>query len=103
MAADPAGSSLALPATPASPAAAARGRRLPLIPLGIVTAFVVVAILAPLLSPASPYEQSLRLASRRRSGTSAAAGRIRSAPTGSGATCWPASCTAPGCRWPPAW
>ena len=60
MAADPAGSSLALPATPASPAAAARGRRLPLIPLGIITAFVVVAILAPLLSPASPYEQSLR-------------------------------------------
>jgi peptide/nickel transport system permease protein len=60
MAADPAGSSLALPATPASPAAAARGRRLPYIPLGIITAFVVVAILAPLLSPASPYEQSLR-------------------------------------------
>ncbi len=60
MAADPAGSSLALPATPAQPAAAGRGRRLPLIPLGIITAFVVVAILAPLLSPASPYEQSLR-------------------------------------------
>ncbi len=47
---------LALPATPASPAAAARGRRLPLIPLGIITAFVVVAILAPLLEPG----QSLR-------------------------------------------
>jgi peptide/nickel transport system permease protein len=58
MAADPA---LALPTTPAQPAAGARGRRLPLIPLGIVTAFVVIAILAPLLSPASPYEQALRL------------------------------------------
>jgi peptide/nickel transport system permease protein len=58
MAADPA---LALPTTPAPPAAGARGRRLPLIPLGIVTAFVVIAILAPLLSPASPYEQALRL------------------------------------------
>jgi peptide/nickel transport system permease protein len=55
------GGALALPELAAGPAAPARGRRLPVIPLGIITAFVLVAILAPLLSPANPYEQSLRL------------------------------------------
>jgi peptide/nickel transport system permease protein len=35
-------------------------RRLPVVPLGIITVFVAMAVLAPLLSPASPYEQSLR-------------------------------------------
>src|SRR5688572_33312325 len=44
--------------------ARARGRRLPVISLGIIATFVVVAILAPLISPADPYEQSLRLRHR---------------------------------------
>src|SRR5437899_3741689 len=37
-----------------------RDRRLPVIPLGIITMFVLVAVLAPLISPADPEEQSLR-------------------------------------------
>src|SRR6266446_3753016 len=37
-----------------------RDRRLPVIPLGIITIFVLIAILAPLISPADPEEQSLR-------------------------------------------
>jgi peptide/nickel transport system permease protein len=37
-----------------------RDRKLPLIPLGIIALFALVAILAPLLSPADPHEQSLR-------------------------------------------
>jgi len=41
--------------------AARRGRRLPVVPLAIITIFVLVALLAPLLSPSDPYEQSLRL------------------------------------------
>jgi peptide/nickel transport system permease protein len=60
MAADPTGGTLALPEAPARPVAAARGHRLPVVSLGIITAFIVMAILAPLLSPASPYAQSLR-------------------------------------------
>jgi peptide/nickel transport system permease protein len=60
MAADPTGGTLALPEAPARPVAAARGPRLPVVSLGIITAFIVMAILAPLLSPASPYAQSLR-------------------------------------------
>src|SRR5262245_41749038 len=51
--------------TDAPPAAAApaarRRRRLPWISLGIVAAFVVAALFAPWLSPADPYEQTLRL------------------------------------------
>ena len=58
---EPAGGALALPELAAQPAASPRGRRLPVIPMGIITVFVLVAILAPLLSPANPYEQSLRL------------------------------------------
>jgi peptide/nickel transport system permease protein len=50
-----------LPETTAPARAAARGRRLPVVSIGIIAAFVLVAILAPLLSPADPYEQSLRL------------------------------------------
>ena len=61
MAAEPAGGALALPELADSPAASPRERRLPVIPIGIIAAFVLVAILAPLLSPANPYEQSLRL------------------------------------------
>ena len=37
-----------------------RDRRLPAIPLGIITIFVLIAVLAPLISPADPEEQSLR-------------------------------------------
>jgi peptide/nickel transport system permease protein len=51
---------VALPETIA-PAAAARRRRWPVISIGIVAVFVLVAIFAPLLSPGDPYEQSLRL------------------------------------------
>lgn len=60
MAADPADATLALPQAPARPEAGARGRRWPIVPLGIIGTFVLMAILAPVLSPASPYEQSLR-------------------------------------------
>ena len=41
--------------------AARRRRRLPWISLGIVAAFFVAALFAPLLAPADPYEQTLRL------------------------------------------
>jgi len=60
MAADPADAALALPQSSAQPDVAPRGRRLPIVPLGIIGTFVLMAILAPLLSPSSPYEQSLR-------------------------------------------
>jgi peptide/nickel transport system permease protein len=60
MAAEPAGGTIALPDVGAPPVAAPRGRRLPVVPLGIISLFVLVAILAPLLSPADPQEQSLR-------------------------------------------
>ena len=43
---------------PARPAP--RDRKLPLIPIGIIAVFVLLAILAPLLSPADPHDQSLR-------------------------------------------
>src|SRR5256885_7083527 len=39
---------------------ASRDRKVPVISLGIIAAFVLVAILAPLLSPADPHDQSLR-------------------------------------------
>ena len=55
------GDVLAVPETDTSAARRSSIRRLPLVSLGIITAFVLVAILAPLLSPADPYEQSLRL------------------------------------------
>jgi len=38
-----------------------RGRRWPAVSIGIIVAFVLVGVLAPLLSPADPYEQALRL------------------------------------------
>jgi peptide/nickel transport system permease protein len=41
--------------------AARRRRRLPVVSLTIITVFVVAAVFAPLLSPADPYEQTLRL------------------------------------------
>src|SRR5687768_7371699 len=61
MAAEPAGGALALPDAQAPAAARPRGRGVPVIPIGIITVFVVVAVLAPLLSLADPYEQALRL------------------------------------------
>ncbi len=60
MSAEPAGGALVLPEAEVPAVAAPRGRRLPLISLGIIAAFVLVAILAPLLSPADPHDQSLR-------------------------------------------
>jgi peptide/nickel transport system permease protein len=41
--------------------AARRRRRLPVVSATIITVFVVAAVFAPLLSPADPYEQTLRL------------------------------------------
>jgi peptide/nickel transport system permease protein len=62
MDAEPAASStLAFPEAAVGPAPAAVRRRLPVLPLGIVTAFVLMAILAPWISPADPQEQALRL------------------------------------------
>ncbi|PYN96558.1 MAG: peptide ABC transporter permease [Candidatus Rokuibacteriota bacterium] len=42
------------------PTARARDRRWPVVSIAIVVLFVAAAILAPLLSPGDPYEQSLR-------------------------------------------
>jgi peptide/nickel transport system permease protein len=43
------------------PEARTRGRRVPFVSIGIIAVFVLIALLAPLLSPGDPYEQSLRL------------------------------------------
>jgi peptide/nickel transport system permease protein len=59
MAVEPAPGVLA-EALPAAPAARRR-RRPPVVSLGIIAVFVVAAVFAPLLSPADPYEQTLRL------------------------------------------
>jgi len=60
MSAEPAGGAVAesLPAAPAR--ARARTRRLPLFALSVIGAFVLCALLANVLSPADPEEQSLR-------------------------------------------
>jgi peptide/nickel transport system permease protein len=58
-AAEPAAGALVLPAAGVA-AAPARARRLPVVSMGIIGVFVLVGLLAPLLSPADPYEQSLR-------------------------------------------
>jgi peptide/nickel transport system permease protein len=62
MSAEPAGGAVAesLPAAPARPRTGAHGRRLPLFALSILGAFVLTALLANVLSPADPGEQSLR-------------------------------------------
>ena len=60
MTAEPAGGTLALPETGTAPRAAGRGRRVPWISIGIIVAFVAAAVVAPLVSPADPYAQSLR-------------------------------------------
>jgi peptide/nickel transport system permease protein len=49
-----------VPQTEAFPEARRRGRRLPVVSIGILVAFVAVALLAPLVSPGDPYEQALR-------------------------------------------
>jgi len=46
------------------PEPTARPRRRPVVSLGIIVAFVLAALLAPVLSPADPYEQSLRMRHR---------------------------------------
>ena len=54
---------LAEPAALARPGMAppvARGWRLPLVPLGIIALFLIVAIVAPVLGLPDPQEQSLR-------------------------------------------
>src|SRR5213593_933333 len=50
-----------LPETAATRAPAARRQRWPVVSIAIIVVFVLVALLAPLLSLADPYEQSLRL------------------------------------------
>jgi peptide/nickel transport system permease protein len=52
---------IVVPERATRPEPRARGRRVPVVSIGIITLFVLVAVLAPLLSPADPYEQSLRL------------------------------------------
>jgi peptide/nickel transport system permease protein len=59
MSAERAPGALALPEIEL-PGAAAPRRRLPVVPLGIIGVFVLMAILAPVLSPADPHSQSLR-------------------------------------------
>jgi peptide/nickel transport system permease protein len=54
-------STIVLPEVGSKPLVERRNRRLPVIPIGIITVFVLAGILAPLLSPADPYEQALRL------------------------------------------
>jgi peptide/nickel transport system permease protein len=51
---------LTLPEVEARPAAPSR-RRWPIVSMVIIVVFVLAALLAPVLSPADPYEQSLRL------------------------------------------
>jgi len=52
---------VALPDRAALPEPGQRSRRWPVVSISIIVVFVLVALLAPLLSPADPYEQSLRL------------------------------------------
>jgi len=52
---------LTLPDAEVQPQSSPRGRRAPVVSLAIVGVFVLVGIFAPLLSPADPYEQTLRL------------------------------------------
>jgi len=52
---------VALPDRAARPEPGQRSRRWPVVSTSIIVVFVLVALLAPLLSPADPYEQSLRL------------------------------------------
>jgi peptide/nickel transport system permease protein len=61
VAAEPAGgAALALPEIEPRAVRARRSQRLPLFSLGVIGAFVLLALLAPLLGLSSPQEQSLR-------------------------------------------
>ena len=62
MSAEPTGGAVAesRPTAPARARTATRGRRLPVFALSILGAFVLAALLANVLSPADPEEQSLR-------------------------------------------
>jgi len=61
MAAESANATLALPGVEPTVGARRARRRWPVISTSIIAAFVLVALLAPLVSPADPYEQTLRL------------------------------------------
>ena len=99
--AERAAGALALPDRAAVAVAGPGRRRLPVLSLGIIGLFVLVAILAPLLSPADPLRAvAAATASSRRCGRRAASRHIRSAPTGSAATCSRASSGARASRWP---
>ena len=50
-----------VPEISAQPTVPVRRHRLPVVSLAIVAVFVLVALLAPLLAPSDPYDQSLRL------------------------------------------
>ena len=54
------GGTLSLPDVAERPVTTARAGRLPVFSLGIIGVFVLVALLAPFISPADPTEQSLR-------------------------------------------
>jgi peptide/nickel transport system permease protein len=54
------GGALALPEVAVGPATETGRSHLPVVPLGLIIVFVLVALLAPWLSPADPQEQSLR-------------------------------------------
>ena len=60
MSAERAAGALALPDIGTQAADEPRRRRLPVIPVSIIGVFVLMAILAPVLSPADPHSQSLR-------------------------------------------
>jgi peptide/nickel transport system permease protein len=60
MPADPVGEALPLSGVETATIAAPRQRKLPVVPLTIIAGFVLLAVLAPLLSLADPNQQSLR-------------------------------------------
>jgi peptide/nickel transport system permease protein len=60
MTAEPLGGAQALPGVDVPPAATAAGRRLPVVPLSIISVFVLVGLFGPFLGLPDPYEQSLR-------------------------------------------
>ncbi len=57
---DAEGGALVLSEVAASAAPEARSRNIPYVSLGIITVFVLLALLAPLLRLADPHDQSLR-------------------------------------------
>jgi len=53
-------STIVVPEVAAAPTVERRGRRLPVVPIAIITVFVLAGVLAPFLQLADPLEQSLR-------------------------------------------